>query len=436
MFHLAAVTVVLLLLWGCNTYDSSLLEAGVPEATAVGGSGGTQSTANSNDTQSSADSSATSSDGTTSGTSEASAAAATTDSAGGSAGTRADGGSGGGAAGADGTPTAVTGTTAGGDGASGGSGGAGGSSASGGNGGSGGSGGCGAADCCPDNPDKLGPGQCGCDTPDTDTDADGTADCSDLCPEDAVKTQPGECGCGVRDEDTSGGVGCLGLRNGLVHRYSFSGEGTEALDTQGEASAEVVGTVLDGSGAVTLVAADVAQYIDVPPGLVSALANASLEAWFIWDGGPQWVRLIDFGSTIEGIPGEPGTGDSFITMTPNGATGPSYPYVAFNPPGTDAEVSCSGTGALTTGVLHHVAITLDTQSDALTLYIDGMLACAKALPLELAAIDDVNCWLGRSQFAADVGFSGSIDEFRIYDVALTASQVAFSYQAGPDPEFL
>lgn len=417
---------MLLLLWGCNTYDSSLLEAGRSGATAAGG-GGTPSTLNSDGTESSSDSNATSSGGTTGGSSEATSSAATSEGTGGSGASSAESNSAGGAAGADGTPSAVTESSSGGNGGIGGTGG---------NTGNGGSGGCADGDCCPDNPDKLEPGQCGCEASDTDTDEDGTADCTDLCPADAVKTEPGECGCGFRDDDTSGGVGCLGLRNGLAHRYTFSGEGSQALDTQGEASAEVVGTALDGSGAVTLVAGDVAQYVEVPPGLLSALANASLEAWFTWDGGPQWVRLIDFGSTIEGTPGEPGTGESFITMTPNGATGPSYPYAAFNPPGTDAEVSCSGTGALTTGVLHHVAITLDTQSDAFTLYLDGMLACAKALPFELAVIDDVNSWLGRSQFATDVGFSGSIDEFRIYDVALTASQVAFSYQAGPDPEFL
>ena len=79
---------------------------------------------------------------------------------------------------------------------------------------------------------------------------------------------------------------------------------------------------------------------------------------------------------------------------------------------------------------------LGTFAPFFTLYLDGMLACAKALPFELSVIDDVNSWLGRSQFTTDVGFSGSIEEFRIYDVALTASQVAFSYQAGPDPEFL
>ena len=57
-------------------------------------------------------------------------------------------------------------------------------------------------DNCPDDPDKIEPGVCGCGVPDTDTDTDGTPDCIDNCPDDINKTEPGICGCGVADTDT------------------------------------------------------------------------------------------------------------------------------------------------------------------------------------------------------------------------------------------
>jgi hypothetical protein len=63
----------------------------------------------------------------------------------------------------------------------------------------------GVADCndqCPEDADKAEPGQCGCGVADTDSDSDGVADCNDQCPEDAGKTEPGQCGCGVADTDT------------------------------------------------------------------------------------------------------------------------------------------------------------------------------------------------------------------------------------------
>ncbi|SPD75628.1 exported hypothetical protein [uncultured Desulfobacterium sp.] len=59
-------------------------------------------------------------------------------------------------------------------------------------------------DNCPDDPDKINAGICGCGIADIDTDADGIADCLDQCPNDANKTEPGACGCGNSDIDTDG----------------------------------------------------------------------------------------------------------------------------------------------------------------------------------------------------------------------------------------
>jgi len=60
----------------------------------------------------------------------------------------------------------------------------------------------GTADCfdgCPDDPNKIASGTCGCGVADTDTDGDGTADCGEECPNDPNKLNPGLCGCGVAD---------------------------------------------------------------------------------------------------------------------------------------------------------------------------------------------------------------------------------------------
>jgi hypothetical protein len=47
-------------------------------------------------------------------------------------------------------------------------------------------------------------------------------------------------------------------------------------------------------------------------------------------------------------------------------------------------------------------------------------------------LNDVNNWLGRSNWTSDANFDGSFNEFRIYDQALTASEIAASFAAGPD----
>ena len=79
-------------------------------------------------------------------------------------------------------------------------------------------------DLCPDDPDKLAPGVCGCGVVDVDSDLDGVMDCIDVCPGevdvdsdldglmdcldscplDALKNAPGVCGCGVADTDSDG----------------------------------------------------------------------------------------------------------------------------------------------------------------------------------------------------------------------------------------
>ncbi len=68
-------------------------------------------------------------------------------------------------------------------------------------------------DACPNDPNKIAPGICGCGVPDADSDNDGTADCLDSCPADPVKTSPGVCGCGAvdssADSDADGTVDCL-----------------------------------------------------------------------------------------------------------------------------------------------------------------------------------------------------------------------------------
>ncbi len=67
-------------------------------------------------------------------------------------------------------------------------------------------------DSCPSDPAKISPGLCGCGNIDTpDTDGDGTFDCNDLCPNDPTKVLPGICGCGVSDtadNDADGTPNC------------------------------------------------------------------------------------------------------------------------------------------------------------------------------------------------------------------------------------
>jgi len=63
-------------------------------------------------------------------------------------------------------------------------------------------------DRCPDDPDKLVPGICGCGVADRDQDGDTYLDCEEECPLDVARTRAGDCGCVGGDDVASDGASC------------------------------------------------------------------------------------------------------------------------------------------------------------------------------------------------------------------------------------
>src|SRR5262249_6425695 len=81
----------------------------------------------------------------------------------------------------------------------------------------------------------------------------------------------------------------------------------------------------------------------------------------------------------------------------------------------------------------YVAIAWSASGNISRLYIDGVPYATGTAPKPLSAMNnvDVNNWLGKSQFGADPLWPGKFDEFRIYTGAMTPSQAAASFAAGP-----
>ncbi|MEO8178622.1 MAG: LamG-like jellyroll fold domain-containing protein [Deltaproteobacteria bacterium] len=316
----------------------------------------------------------------------------------------------------------------------------------------------GVSDCldgCPADPNKREAGACGCGVIDVDLDADGTLDCQEMCPGDPAKTAPGACGCGLPDVDSDGDgtldcdescpfeatrlapgtCGCAAdtLALCLRHRYSFNGTGDVATDTVGAADGTIVNTTLTGAGSLTLAGLATDQYVNLPAGIISGLGpSATIEAWVTWTGaGGPWQRIFDFGSS-ELAAGQQGTGVTYLFLSPSN-TIDTHLRAAFTNAGPPAERVASGPTILPFAVPIHVAIVIDGATQTLTLYQGGALVgTAPTLDTTLALMNDVNNWLGRSQFAADEEFQGVIDEVRIYSAARNAAQIAAEVAAGPN----
>lgn len=240
---------------------------------------------------------------------------------------------------------------------------------------------------------------------------------------------------------------------GLVHRYSFDGVGTTVVDSIGTANGTVVGASLTGQGSLTLVGftGDQAQYVDLPHGLLRELHDATFEAWINWAGSSArdgtrtpWQRIFDFGEGTSGVAGEQASGGdalSYLFLTPQTAPRTATEVVsaraAYQLPHNPQSVSLetvANTTPLPIDVDTHVGVVIDSRAHRMSMFVNGAVAAGTDLMQDdpLSYVYDINDWLGRSQFPADDGFTGSFLEFRIYSVALTAAQIQASYDAGPD----
>ncbi len=258
-------------------------------------------------------------------------------------------------------------------------------------------------------------------------------DCtSSTCGDDIVNATAGE------ECEPSMGLGCgddcrFNYAHHLVHRYSFDEVGATLVDSIGGADGTVMSSTLDGSGQMTLAGGTSGQYADLPNGMISSLRNATFELWLDWDDdGSNWQRVFEFGSS-EGGEDVSDAGYTYLALVATATDGNSrWLRLSFTNMGNPPHVEMETAAPLPTAAGTHVAVVVDDDNDVISLYVDGTLLGQAPFTLALGDLDDVNNWLGRSQFVNDSGFSGAYDEFRIYDQALSETDITESRAVGPD----
>ncbi|MFT5523589.1 MAG: VCBS repeat-containing protein [Pirellulaceae bacterium] len=245
-----------------------------------------------------------------------------------------------------------------------------------------------------------------------------------------------------------------------IHRYSFNDSGTTLVDSIGGADGVIIGPGTQTGGELNLTGgnSDVAPYGDLPNGLISGLSDVTFEGWYTVDGNSNWQRLFDFGSSEGGNGGEvTGLGDT------NGGGNQGLDYVTYavsrggnandqrwtwrnndaaggvvgagNGPVQAAEQNTDASLPHTFGVETHMAMVFDNvgpDATNISVYRDGAILGSYTSQFELRDVNDVNNWLGRSNWGGDQNLNGSLNEFRIYDAALAATEVSDSFFAGPD----
>ena len=214
---------------------------------------------------------------------------------------------------------------------------------------------------------------------------------------------------------------------GLVLRYDFEGTGTVVKDLVGTADAHLLGgAVLDGAGGVELDGDD--DHVDLPNGVLSRNQSVTIAAWLAWHGGVCWQRIFDFGSNDGG---EGQVGDGLTSLYLTAANCIDETYFASVELGT-ARHDVFTADPFPSQRLSQAALTFDGTSQTLSIYVDGVRVGQEHAAFQLAEIDDLNVWLGRSQWVQDRNLRARYDELRIYDYALSDAELAAAYARGPD----
>jgi autotransporter-associated beta strand protein len=236
------------------------------------------------------------------------------------------------------------------------------------------------------------------------------------------------------------------LNQSPMHRFSFNAATGPAPD--GSAVSDSIGglaAVIRGAGAAFTGSAielpggnsAIAAYVDLPNGLISSRENVSIEFWETQTAAQAWCRILSIGTNAAGEISGPGgtfTGTETLTLFgnvgvtqvnrfarsfgtyPNG--GPDRDPVDF--PDSDY------------GVEFHQVITYAKELREWHWYRNAVLMEVIPDMNGPTTIDDVNVWLGRSEFSNDNNFRGLFHEFRIYNRTLGEGEIYGNFLAGPD----
>jgi hypothetical protein len=247
------------------------------------------------------------------------------------------------------------------------------------------------------------------------------------------------------------------LAKSPIHRYSFGdaakadASGTTFKDSIGTADGKVLGAGAEFTGSRLRLTAGGASadaaYGDLPNGLLSSNGAAkggtgefSFETWFRHTGSHTWSRVMDFGSTtVDGAggevdgPGGGGNGLDYLCLSAQigGNVNQRRLELRDEDPGGGG-VFTADTSTATFNIDTHLLITWKESTGRITLFENGRELGGVTTTSKLSDINDVNVWLGRSNWTADQNTQGEYDEVRIYNTALTPGQAVGNFLAGPD----
>jgi autotransporter-associated beta strand protein len=218
--------------------------------------------------------------------------------------------------------------------------------------------------------------------------------------------------------------GVLSVAGSLIHRYSFFQEPNGSLtatDLIAAANGTLAGSAAITGGKLVLNGAS-GSYVNLPGGLITGSSAVTIEAWADYGSLPANCYLFSLGNT-DGS----GNGEDYIFCAPQAAR----ITISGVDPGDNGEQNALSGGWSGMTNLHVVAV-FDPPAGYLAIYTNGYLAgvnTAETTPL--TSVSNVLSYIGRSLYTADPYAPINVDEFRIWNGAMTPAQIALDAVSGP-----
>jgi DUF1680 family protein len=212
----------------------------------------------------------------------------------------------------------------------------------------------------------------------------------------------------------------LATTNPVVHYKFDETSGTTAADSSGNGKNATLTSATWAAGKINnaVSMSGSTQYVSMPTGIISTLNDFSIATWVKLNAVTTWTRIFDIG-----------TGTTvYMFLTPTAGSTIRY---AITTGGSGSEQRINGTAALTSGTWKHVAVTLSGSTGIL--YVDGVqVGTNTSMTLKPSSLGSTTKnYIGKSQYA-DPYLNGLVDDFRIYDRALSAAEVQALF-AGATP---